>query len=209
MSDKQRLVALTLAHRWWGFAPEIIKALAEQDGLELRPSAWGAAIGRRDLRRALSRRSIPIPAGLQEWPRVLVAAEAMDGLKAVFDALDEAYPDAGVRLAHDGDHAARELDAFKPHLLIVDFGAPRFDAAEVCRRSRFSPAFPVTKVIALNCDEAGRELLQREGAACLEGRFNSDDVATAAAKLLSDEEAPLTPTLPQSTTGLARLFVWR
>ena len=206
MSDKQKLVALTLVQRWWGISPEVVRTLAEQDGIALRPSSWGAAVGRRDLRCALSRRGIPIPPGLEEWPRVLVAADEIETLKRIFDALDDAYPDAGVHLAHDGGHAARELESFKPHLLIADFGAPRFDADDVCRRSRFSPAFPVTKVIALGAEGEERERAVNHGAELLGRRFTPEDLAAAAARLLSDE--PADPPVHPRPRGLARLFAW-
>ncbi len=206
MKEKSKLVPLTLAHRWWGLAPETLRSWAIQDGATLWPSAWGAAIGRRELRETLARRSVPIPPALEEWPRVLVAVEGMEALKVVFDTLDEAYPDATARLATDGAQALRELEDFRPHLLLADMTAPRFDPTELCRQARFCPATPSTRIVALGADQEQAVLLLKAGhAACLPRLFKAEELADSCARLLSGQEQ----TAGDSPTGLARLFAWR
>jgi len=207
MNHRIKLVPLTLAHRWWGLAPETVRAWAVQDGATLWPSAWGAAISRRDLRETLARRSIPVPAGLEDWPRVLVAIEGLEALKTVFDTLDEAYPDATIRLASDGAHALRELDGLRPHLLLVDMTAERFNGAELCRQARFCPASPSTRIAAVGADQEQAAILLRDGhAECLPRLFTAETLAESCARLLSLQARPQEGTRP---TGLTRLFAWR
>ena len=207
MNHRAKLVPLTLAHRWWGLAPETLRAWAVQDGATIYPSAWGAAIARRDLRETLSRRAIPVPAGLEEWPRILVAVEGMDPLKVVFDTLDDAYPDGAVKLASDCAHALRELDAFRPHLLIIDMMAHRFEGAEVCRQARFCPASPSTRIIAVGPDRAQAAILLKAGdAECLPTPLDAEELAAACARVLSGQ--PRTGEQAR-LSGLGRLFVWR
>lgn len=209
MNHRAKLVPLTLAHRWWGLAPETVRAWAVQDGATIHPSAWGAAIARRDLRETLSRRAIPVPAGLEEWPRVLVAVEGMAALKLVFDTLDEAYPDGAVKLASDGAHALRELDSFRPHLLIADMTSERFDGAELCRQARFCPASPSTRIVALGPNETQSMILVKAGnAECLPApaRISGEQLASSCARVLAGK--PQVGEVDRSS-GLARLFVWR
>lgn len=64
MNRNSKFVPLTLAKQWWGLEPEAVRSWAYEDGCDLKPSAWGAAIGWSDLADALMRRGREVPAEL-------------------------------------------------------------------------------------------------------------------------------------------------
>lgn len=62
-------------------------------------------------------------------------------------------PGRSVRVAGDGIGAIQTAINFKPELILLDLGLPRFDGCQVARRLRALPDFAATPIIAL--DDSG------------------------------------------------------
>jgi putative two-component system response regulator len=59
-----------------------------------------------------------------------------------------------VRLAADGVEALELIWDFKPDLILLDFGMPRLDGREVCRRVKQDPATRLIPIIIVTADDA-------------------------------------------------------
>ena len=68
-----------------------------------------------------------------------------------------------VQSAADGDEALRELDRFRPDLILLDIMLPLRDGFEVCQRIRDDPALKHVKVVMLTAK--GREVEVAKGLA--------------------------------------------
>jgi len=68
-----------------------------------------------------------------------------------------------VQSAADGDEALRELDRFRPDLILLDIMLPLRDGFEVCQRIRDDPALKDVKVVMLTAK--GREVEVAKGLA--------------------------------------------
>lgn len=80
-------------------------------------------------------------------PRILIA----DDEPPILLSLQFLMRDAGyeVDTARDGEEALRRINAFRPHLLILDIMLPRIDGFEVCRRVRACNHTAGIKIIML------------------------------------------------------------
>jgi two-component system response regulator RegX3 len=84
--------------------------------------------------------------------RILVAqSDAGDGegLRACLS--EEGYR---VEVALDGADALRQLQSFRPHLVLLDFELPDMTGTELCRHMRDISSVPVIVVAALSTEEA-------------------------------------------------------
>ncbi|MEJ8851368.1 response regulator [Variovorax rhizosphaerae] len=79
--------------------------------------------------------------------RILVVDDNHDAAVAIAAVLE--LDGHEVRVARDGREALAELDAFKPHVAILDIGLPVLDGYEVARRIRLLPEGPGMLLIAL------------------------------------------------------------
>lgn len=68
-----------------------------------------------------------------------------------------------VRSAIDGEHALRELAAFRPDVVLLDVMLPLRDGFEVCEHIRSDPALTQTKVVMLTAK--GRDVEVAKGLA--------------------------------------------
>ena len=68
-----------------------------------------------------------------------------------------------VHSAADGDQALRELDRFRPDLILLDIMLPLRDGFEVCQRIRDDPALRHVKIVMLTAK--GREVEVAKGLA--------------------------------------------
>ena len=66
--------------------------------------------------------------------RVLVVDDEPEACKALKEFL--ILKDYEVRTAFDGDTALREIDAFKPHIVLLDMNMPGMDGVEVLKEIR-------------------------------------------------------------------------
>ncbi|MEJ8858142.1 response regulator [Variovorax robiniae] len=83
----------------------------------------------------------------REAERILVVDDNHDAAVAIAAVLE--LDGHEVRVARDGQEALAELDAFKPHVVILDIGLPVLDGYEVARRIRRLPEGPGMLLIAL------------------------------------------------------------
>lgn len=68
-----------------------------------------------------------------------------------------------VKTAPDGEQALRELDKFKPDLVLLDIMLPLRNGFEVCQRIRENPEWKHTKIVMLTAK--GREIEVTKGLA--------------------------------------------
>jgi DNA-binding response OmpR family regulator len=68
-----------------------------------------------------------------------------------------------VRSAADGDAALREIESFRPDLVLLDVMLPLRDGFEVCQRIRHNPAVHDMKIVMLTAK--GRETEVAKGLA--------------------------------------------
>lgn len=68
-----------------------------------------------------------------------------------------------VRTAADGEQALRQLDEFKPDLILLDIMLPLRNGFEVCQRIRENPEWKHTKIVMLTAK--GREIEVTKGLA--------------------------------------------
>ena len=83
----------------------------------------------------------------REAERILVVDDNHDAAVAIAAVLE--LDGHAVRMAHDGQEALAALDAFKPHVVILDIGLPVLDGYEVARRIRKLPEGAGILLIAL------------------------------------------------------------
>jgi CheY-like chemotaxis protein len=126
-------IGLTLARRLVELHGGILTASSEGIGrgsvFEIRlPAVAGARVG------------APRPAGLKTVPvsgatrRVLVIDDSVDGAETTA-ALVRLWGHQ-VRVLHSGEHAARQVESFHPHVVLLDIGLPGKDGYEVARELR-------------------------------------------------------------------------
>jgi CheY-like chemotaxis protein len=79
--------------------------------------------------------------------KILVVDDHHDGAESMSALL--ALRGHDVRLAHDGEAALAEADAFRPDVMLLDIGLPLLSGYEVCRRVRAEPWGGRIAVVAL------------------------------------------------------------
>ncbi len=127
-----------------------------------------------------------MPGAMQEILRILVVEDDVNLLDLLMDGLREnrAYEVDGAR---DGYEGLARVEAFKPHLLILDLQLPGLDGFQVCRKVKASPATQSIKVLATSASREGRarERIPEAGAECfLEKPFGLDELRAEVARLL-------------------------
>ena len=128
----RRTFTFTEASQAAGVESRTLRRWLAQDRADGRSSG---PLSRRALVGALRRRGLPVPESLQPWPRVLVVDDEPDMLRVAAWTLEEAFPDALIVAASDGDRALERLEALKPSLLVTDLRMPgRNDGFALCRR---------------------------------------------------------------------------
>jgi DNA-binding response OmpR family regulator len=93
-----------------------------------------------------------------------------------------------VRSAADGDAALREIDAFKPDVILLDVMLPLRDGFEVCQRIRENPDLARMKIVMLTAK--GREVEVAKGLALgadlyITKPFATRDLMASVERLLS------------------------
>jgi two-component system response regulator RegX3 len=84
--------------------------------------------------------------------RILVAQSHADDGEGIGACLsDEGYR---VEVALDGSDALRQLQSFRPHLVLLDFELPDMTGTELCRRMRDISSVPVIFVAELSTEDA-------------------------------------------------------
>ena len=58
-------------------------------------------------------------------------------------------PDAEVVCVGDGYSAGRQVEIFKPHVVLLDLMMPGLDGVDVCRQIKADPAHAATRVVAM------------------------------------------------------------
>ena len=94
-----------------------------------------------------------------------------------------------VRSAGDGDAALRELESFRPDLILLDVMLPLRDGFEVCQRVRENPALAGVKIVMLTAK--GREVEVAKGLALgadlyVTKPFATRELLAAVARLLPE-----------------------
>ncbi|HEX2831195.1 MAG TPA: response regulator [Burkholderiales bacterium] len=93
--------------------------------------------------------------------KVLIAEdEANIALSLEFLMRNQGYE---VRSATDGEAALREIESFRPDLILLDIMLPLCDGFEVCQRVRDDPACKEMKIVMLTAK--GREVEVAKGLA--------------------------------------------
>lgn len=81
--------------------------------------------------------------------------------------------------AHDGYAAGRHVQAFRPHIVLLDLMMPGLDGFEVCKRIKDDAVSKATRVIAMtgfyNSDNVDRAL-EAGAECCIEKPFDGDQL---------------------------------
>ena len=80
-------------------------------------------------------------------PRVLIADDDPKGAELL-----EAYlatSDCELRIAADGEETLRQVEAWRPDVILLDIMMPRISGFEVCKRLRANPATRDTAVLMI------------------------------------------------------------
>ncbi len=88
-------------------------------------------------------------------------------------------PEAEVVCVGDGYSAGRQVEIFKPHIVLLDLMMPGLDGIEVCRQIKADPAHAATRVVAMTGypTHENRERIIRAGAeACLVKPLDIDEL---------------------------------
>jgi DNA-binding response OmpR family regulator len=119
--------------------------------------------------------------------KVLIAEdEANIALSLEFLMRNQGYE---VRSATDGEAALREIESFRPDLILLDIMLPLCDGFEVCQRVRDDPACKETKIVMLTAK--GREVEVAKGLALgadlyLTKPFATRELIASVARLLAE-----------------------
>lgn len=200
MSEEPDVFALARLDDLCGLSAAQARRWAREDGWTLAPTDDGPGAPTAALRSSLRKRGLPVPRALEAWPRVLVADDDRDVLQIIVWLIQQAYPEAEVRAAADGDAALAELPAFQPHLLVTDLKMPGQGGLSLCRRVRGDRELSSTKILAISGhpSERNRESLFAEGASEFVAKpFDPRDLKASLERLLGPgPESPAS--LPRS-----------
>ena len=98
--------------------------------------------------------------------RVLAIDDTGDTLLLISKHLQQAGFE--IKIAQNGHDALKEVDRFKPDLLLLDLVMPQMDGFEVCRHLRSQPASARLPIILLTAKTSGEDVKKSRGP---EGRW--------------------------------------
>jgi len=95
-----------------------------------------------------------------------------------------------VRVAHNGNEALQQAEAFKPDLILLDVMLPLRSGFDVCQKIRENTAFQATKIIMLTAKGRNTEItkgLSLGADAYVTKPFGTKELLAQVHKLLGDE----------------------
>jgi PAS domain S-box-containing protein len=137
-----------------GIGLTVVKSLVEMHGGSVTASSEGHGRGSEFVIRLPAAEPAELsasngPAAAPAGPlRILVVDDNAPAAK-LLGRLLERLGGHEIRIAHDGEAALVEAEAFRPDLVLLDIGLPRMDGFEVARRLRERPGFSDVLLVAL------------------------------------------------------------
>jgi excisionase family DNA binding protein len=136
-AQKGLLAAHTTAGGHRRFSPDAIRAFAERMGMAVDEEAL-VEEGPRASR-----------AGGLDATRVLVVDDDRQFAGFLVALFGRQFPGVHVDVAYDGFDAGRQVQRWRPHLVLLDVMMPGIDGVEVCRRLKADPQAAATRVLAM------------------------------------------------------------
>lgn len=121
----------------------------EKDGAAMPALFPGRAVLKRDLRRILKLRGLPVPLELFPWPQVFIAEDDPAESRLEARVLRSLWPDTEVREAPDGSEAAAEILSRHYDLLVLDVNLPKMTGLELCSLARDAWRLERTRILVL------------------------------------------------------------
>lgn len=147
----------------------------------------GPAVSIEDLRKYMLGQRLSIPKELDWRLRVMVVEDEPAMARVETKILRGLWPDANILSVRDGHHAAAELPAFQPDLLVLDLGLPGISGIELCRKIRDWPELTHTKVLVVtgsNDWETNNRTLESGADEYLTKPFTPRELCQSAIRLL-------------------------
>jgi CheY-like chemotaxis protein len=131
--------------------------------------------------------------------RILVADDSITIRKIVAMAFEN--EDAEVEGIDDGQKAFDKVPDFKPDIVLADVDMPGLDGFELCQKIKGEPEFSNINVLLLasdfeDFDEGRFKECQAEN--YISKPFKSDDIVQMVTQVMTGENVPKTPALPDS-----------
>ncbi len=136
---------------------------------------------RHDIERFARERDLTIQPLDDDSLRILIVDDNVQVTEYLSRYLNRAHPNIKTRKAHDGFTAGRLVQAFEPHVVLLDLMMPGMDGFNVCTQIKSDPKSKATRIIAMTSfyDDANVKRALSAGAeCCVEKPFDKDRLLT-------------------------------
>lgn len=184
---KRGMIMLTEAARLCVVGARTLARWLETEGTTMETLSQGRAVLKRDLRRVLTLRGLPVPLELFPWPQVIVAEDDPAASRLEARILRSLWPDAEVREVADGSTAAAEIMSRHYDLLVLDVNLPRTTGLELCSLAREAWRLERSRILVLtglNDPETNERAFMAGADEFMAKPFSPTDLKRSACRLL-------------------------
>lgn len=135
---------------------------------------------RRDVEQFASARGLALNIPGDGGQRILIVDDDEQFAGLLKEFLESFPVDIGTALAHDGFAAGRQIETFKPHVVLLDLMMPGMDGFAVCKSLKESPTTKAIRVLAMTgycTDENRKRILGLDAEVCLAKPFDLEQLA--------------------------------
>lgn len=137
---------------------------------------------RDDLLRFARDRGLALAIPGDSMQRVLIVDDHDNFAKSLVTLLKKTVPPVSTSVASDGFEAGRQIQIFRPHIVLLDLMMPGMNGFEVCQRLKDDPSTKAIRVIAMTgyySDGNRSQIIEAGAETCLAKPFGRDTLLDA------------------------------